>query len=273
MQPIIKKIISGVLLGWLFLFSFQRIFFQSGDFIDACFSYVAYPCIVVSHAFSERVSTISHCNISYKELQEQYQKLQEEHANAIAELTQLKACTYYFHAIQELVEFRSRYEQQTAVIAHVISKTITEHEHSMLVDRGAQDGICPDMIAMFKTHIVGRVTEVFGWYCKIVLITDRHSKIAIYTCKTEAAGIVQGTNDIKRLSCWYVNHLAMIEDSDMVLSSGQGLVFPQGFCVGKIVRHELPDKALYHTIDVEPFIDLSVLNCCALIKVENINQS
>ena len=273
MQSIIKKIIAIVCLSWLLLVSFQRIFFHTPGFIDACCSYVAYPCIAVSSVLSEQVSNISSHAMSHKELEKKYHELQDEYQRTTAELAQIKACTYYFHAIQELVEFRSRYDQHDAIIGHVISKNITSDEHSMLIDRGEKDGVCPDMIAMFKTHIIGRVTEVFGWYSKITLITDHHSRIAIYACKTEATGIVQGTNDIKKLTCKYVDHLAMLEDGDMVLSSGQGLVFPQGFCVGKITRHELQDKALYYTVDVEPFIDLAVLNCCALIKVENVNQS
>ncbi len=273
MRLVVKKIIGVIFLGWILLVSFQRIFFYTPGFIDSCCSYIAYPCIAVSSVLANQFSNITNYAMSNKELEKKYQELQQEYEKVIAEIAQIKACTYYFHAIQELVEFRSRYDQYDAIIGHVISKNITDDEHSMLIDRGKKDGVCPDMIAMFKTHIIGRVTEVFGWYSKITLITDHHSRIAIYACKTEATGIVQGVNDIKKLTCKYVDHLAMIEDGDMVLSSGQGLVFPQGFCVGKITRHELPDKALYYTVDIEPFIDLAALNCCALIKVENVNQT
>lgn len=68
----------------------------------------------------------------------------------------------------------------------------------------------------------------------MVLITDKHSEVAAYTNITNANGIVKGINNPDECELIYVNHLLSVSDEDLVLSSGQGLVFPEGFCLGQV---------------------------------------
>jgi cell shape-determining protein MreC len=61
-----------------------------------------------------------------------------------------------------------------------------------------------------------------------------------------------------------VSHLASVKEAEMVVSSGEGLVFPQGFALGRIKMIE-PD-GLYTKIEIEPLIDLLTIDYCMLMK-------
>ena len=120
------------------------------------------------------------------------------------------------------------------------------------------------MVAVHNTQLVGRVSEVFPYHCKVILITDSGCKVAAHTARSKAHGIVVGTNIINTCSLSYVSHLQKINDDDMVLSSGQGLVFPEGFCLGRIAQHSV--NGLCHNIDIKPLIDFTKLEFCVLLN-------
>jgi cell shape-determining protein MreC len=69
----------------------------------------------------------------------------------------------------------------------------------------------------------------------------------------------------------YVSHLASVVTDDLIFSSGQGLVFPEGFCLGKIVKQTLKEKALYYEIEIEPLVDLASLFFCLLTNQSKID--
>jgi cell shape-determining protein MreC len=62
-----------------------------------------------------------------------------------------------------------------------------------------------------------------------------------------------------------------VKDFDLVLSSGQGLIFPEGFCLGRIKQHELKEKELYHKVVLEPLVNLQTVGFCLLLKSSHIH--
>jgi rod shape-determining protein MreC len=118
---------------------------------------------------------------------------------------------------------------------------------------------------------LGKVTEVYPHFSKVVLITDQNCKVSSFTNSTEARGIVIGHNDSNFCKMEYVSHLVDVFDDDLVFSSGQGLVFPEGFCLGKIVKHQHSHNMLYHEIEIEPLIKLKKLKFCLLTDQTKIN--
>jgi len=149
-------------------------------------------------------------------------------------------------------------------VGHIIFKHISEQAHYVLVNQGAAHGIETGMVAVYNNCLVGKVEEVYPWYCKVVAITDRSCKVAGYCESTKSAGIHVGSNQLSLTSLERVSHLEKVNDGDLILSSGEGLVFPQGFALGRI--KEQKKEGLWYQIGVEPLIDLSKLSYCMFIS-------
>jgi cell shape-determining protein MreC len=66
----------------------------------------------------------------------------------------------------------------------------------------------------------------------------------------------------------YVSHLESVSVGDDVFSSGEGMVFPKGFALGKVISADKGD--LFYTITVQPALDFQSLRYCTLIAKENI---
>jgi len=262
---IFKKILFFLGLFALLSFIANRIFFFNQGFLEKASAKITYPFLYLAH----KVSTNIHGKIErkqrYDQLLQRYQTLTESYENLMQEHITFKATHHFNDLSKDLIDFQQRYHLEDKIVAKILLKNIDESEHFFLINRGAHHGIKKDMVALYKFQIVGRICDVFDNYSKLILITDQNCKVGAYTSKTNAYGIVHGMNNIGQCKLNYVSHLQDVDHDDLVLSSGQGLVFPEGFCLGKIVAYTLKDRALYHDIVIEPLIDLKKINFCMIV--------
>jgi len=187
----------------------------------------------------------------------------------------------YADETDELRMFNKQYALQKGCVAQVLARHFSASNQFFLVDVGSAQGIKKDMVALYGNAIVGRVAEVYPWYCKVSLITDVDCKVAVLCAsfsaqsrKTNkvalkgASGIHEGINNTTCTTLRHVSHLESIYVGDDVLSSGEGLVFPKGFLLGKVTTAEKGE--LFYTIFVQPSLDFQTLRYCTLIAKEDI---
>lgn len=242
----------------------NRLLYFSPGLLERSSSYCMYPILVTQRTivtplkqFFERRRTIDELNTALK-------KLTLEHSHVLQENIELNALLDYHSQIEELVDFKKRYTNHRGIIAQVLTKQFSEQSHYFLIDAGERKGIKPDMVAIYNNCLVGRVVEVYPLYSKIVLITDKSCKVATFCSKTKSSGIYCGINDLATGTLTQMSHLDTIQQDDLLLSSGEGLVFPRGFALGKIRSYHTP--GLFHTIVTEPLLDMRTLHHCHLIE-------
>jgi len=197
-------------------------------------------------------------------LQEHLSHVRAEYEGLLAENIQFRAEHSYLERTQELREFKKRYADDAATVVRVLVRNFSEQDHYFLIDIGANDGIQKDMIVTFKNNLVGKITDVYPWYSKVCLITNRLCKVAAYCSQTKAQGIHEGSNSEEGTMLTYVSHLAPIAENDLVLSSGEGLVFPEGFALGRIDSYQ--QEGLYKKIHVKPLCDMRRLDYCLVLS-------
>ncbi len=193
-----------------------------------------------------------------------YEKSQQE-------LIQLKSASNYVQLTQDMREFLQRYKTDTAHFSQILLKNF-EKNHFFIIDAGSHKGITKDMIAVYKDCLLGKVTEVYPYYSKVVLITDPGCKVAACCVSNNVKGIHEGIlHETTKLS--FVNHLENLKEGDLVISSGEGLIFPRGFGLGKIKRWERDGYTCL--VDIEPLIDFKKIDYCTLLEnsTELIEQS
>lgn len=194
------------------------------------------------------------------QLQKTNQRLQEE-------LIQSKATALYAHETQDIQAFRQRYHFKEGVVAQVLNVISTQYEQSILVNTGSCHGVVKNMIALSHNCLVGKVTAVYPWYCKVRLVTDSRCKVSALCASTGAVGIYHGSNNTECAALDHVSHLDVVNAGDLVLSAGKGLVFPQGFALGTISSATV--NGLSYDIAVKPLLSLSDLSYCLLISKES----
>lgn len=248
----------------------SRLFFFSPSFLETAASYFTYPVIQLSSIISSPFKKIFFTqNTSYNDLLKKHKSLKLAHEKLTREHIKLSALSKYAKKSEELRAFKNRYKLENSVLAKVLVKTLSNEEQSIIVNRGSRDGIKKNMVAIYKLQLVGRVCHVTPCYSKITLITDSQSKVSVFTNRSSARGIIEGCNEQNKCHLKYISHLNTVHDGDFVLSSGKGMVFPEGFCVGKIVN--ITKKDVCYNVEVSPLLDFSALEMCLLTSQEKMN--
>lgn len=233
-------------------------------------SLLLYPFICVQTNIIQYIHAHRAQRTTVHELTQALDSARKANEALMARIIEHESAYNYMQGIQELLAFKQRYALQGAFCVKILSKTISEQSHGIIIDAGSLQGIQVDMIALYNNVLLGRVVQVYPNYSKVVLVSDRGCKVAAYCSATGASGIHEGCNgQMSVLS--KVSHLEHVEEQDLVISSGQGLVFPQGFALGRITHCQ--QQELFYAITVEPLIDISKLSYCMIISKDMIAAS
>jgi rod shape-determining protein MreC len=259
----VKIVLCTVIFITVYFFmGYQAVYKKSGN-AETVASLLMYPFLKFQQIV---VSNIDRCKNFWSSndlLQEKIAALQEQNNVLQAEIIQTYACNNYNENTHELIDFKKRYEAEKSLLTQVILKQFSDKEHSLLVDCGSLHGCEVDMVAVYKSCLLGRVECVYPLYSKIRLITDKCCKVAAYCRSSKARGIHEGCNS-SYSSLQFVSHLSQIAHHDILISSGEGLLFPQGFGIGRIATFQ--QQGLYYAITVKPLLKFEELEYCYLIK-------
>lgn len=262
----VKKALGFILslLIVAYFISDRLIYFTPGGSLERCASYFIYPVLLMQHRVVAPVKNYFQQRRTVQELMVTLTKVQTERDAVLLQNIELNALVDYNQQITELVDFKKRYLTDNAFIAHVVAKHFSEQSHYFLIDAGERKGIRPDMVAVYNNCLVGKVIEVYPWYSKVLLITDKNCKVAAMCSSSKVNGIYEGMNDLATGNLNHVSHLATLSYDDLLLSNGEGLIFPKGFGLGKIKSYQV--HGLFYNVVVEPLVDLRTINYCALIE-------
>lgn len=268
MSVVIRKRYKRValLVGSFLLLVFvvhRALYFVPGA-LEHYFSYLVYPVLVTQHKIVTPVKDYFSHRKTLSELQEQLAQAQAERDAILAQNIELQGLISFAQDTQELVEFKQRYNFSQALLAQVLVKNFSEQSHFFLIDKGSTAGAQKDMVVIYKDCLIGRVSEVYPYYSKVVLVSDQTCKVAAYCAQSKATGIYQGSNTEWAANLNHVSHLSSLEIGELILSSGDGLIFPRGFGLGKIKAYET--EGLFHSVSIEPLVDLHAINHCYVVQ-------
>jgi rod shape-determining protein MreC len=247
----------------LFFVIHRALYFAPGV-LEHYSSYLVYPVLVTQHKIVTPLKDYFAHRKTITELQEQLAQAQAERDTVLAQNIELQGMISFAQDTQELVEFKQRYNFSQALLAQVLVKNFSEQSHFFLIDKGSAAGAQKDMVVIYKDCLIGRVSEVYPYYSKVVLVSDQTCKVAAYCAQSKATGIYQGTNAEWAANLNHVSHLSSLEIGELILSSGDGLIFPRGFGLGKVKAYHT--EGLFHSVSIEPLVDLHAINHCYVVQ-------
>ncbi|AXK60393.1 rod shape-determining protein MreC [Candidatus Chromulinivorax destructor] len=249
---------------FLFCFMINRLFFFSPGMAELSSSYVLYPILRVQRFFTDPITRYFTQKSNLAALHQDIAKLVLEKDDLQAQVIRLETTLNFEQCSQEIRDYATKYDFSGQQLAQVLLRSFDDAGHFYWVDAGLNKGISCNMIAVYKNNIIGRVIHVDPLYSKIALITDKRCKITAMCAQTKSVGIYEGNNSFAP-GFDFVPHYETLQVGDLLISTGQGLVYPQGFAVGKILNFHIQDVA--YKVTVQPLIDIKQLDFVYLIAV------
>ena len=136
-------------------------------------------------------------------------------------------------------------------LSQVIGKDISQD--FILIDKGVRDGLLKDMPIITEQNVlVGRVSEVYDRFSKVMLISHKDSSL------DAGFGIVRGRGNFNLLFDLIPREQEIFQ-GDIVVTSGLGNDFPKGLLVGQIKEVKKSDVEPFQQAEIEPAFNISQL--------------
>jgi rod shape-determining protein MreC len=184
-----------------------------------------------------------------RELKAQIEQLRVEQVHLSEDAAQARR-------LQILLGFKEQFISKTTA-AQVIGTSGSDQSHVIYIDKGASDGVKPDMAVITPDGIVGKVLRVFHSSAQVLLINDPDSGVGVILESSRLQGILRGTA-AGETTLRYVMSDEKVAAGERVLTSGGDRIFPKGFPVGSVLQSS-PGSDLFLNIRVRPAADLSRL--------------
>ncbi len=170
------------------------------------------------------------------------------------EMSRLREQALAAQRLERLLQFRGQTPYRTAA-ARVIGRDPTRWFDTLVVDRGGRDGIRRNAPVVTTDGVVGRVIEVTPTTSRVLLIADSRSAVGVLVQQSREVGVVEGRGGMM-LRLKYLSRTALVQVSDLVITSGLGGVFPRGLVVGRVVKVVKEEGALQQEAEVTPTVPL-----------------
>ena len=159
--------------------------------------------------------------------------------------------------LQKLLNFQENTDEPL-LPARVIGWDSSGLFKSIIIDKGANDGLRINMPVVNSEGAVGRVVSVSPDYAQVLLVTDQNSAVDGLVQRSRGRGMVKGRGSSE---CYfdYVIKTCDIKTGDIIVTSGLGRIFPKGLYLGIVKEiNDSPNK-LFKDVRVAPAVDFSKL--------------
>lgn len=121
------------------------------------------------------------------------------------------------------------------VVAQVIGRSTLPAEHTLLLNRGARQGLVRDQVVLDLHGVMGRVAEVSDATAVVMLLTDADSRIGAAIERSRETGLLMGRGRT-HAELIYLDVDADIEVGDRVVTAGLSEIFPKGLLLGTVTQ-------------------------------------
>lgn len=122
------------------------------------------------------------------------------------------------------------YHQLTA---RVIASPYDGVHSFFLISAGTPQKVKPDQAVVAPAGIVGRTEKIGHHVSRVLLLSDKSSRIPVMTEKSNLKAILTGEGP-SLPSLVYITNIQHVQKGERVLTSGLGGIFPPGLPVGRV---------------------------------------
>jgi rod shape-determining protein MreC len=148
--------------------------------------------------------------------------------------------------LKGLQSFRDAHTEAQMMAAQVIGASADGTSHTLFINRGARDGVRPNMAVVTPDGVVGKVVEAFPNTSQVLLINDKQSGVGALFSETRTHGVVKGSGDPQPRMDYVVND-EKVKPGEIILTSGDDKIFPKGLLIGTVTdtKEALPFRMIH----------------------------
>jgi rod shape-determining protein MreC len=202
--------------------------------------------------------------LTYNELVERNRELEAAVASLQVEVVRLREIEQDHERLSGLLDYASSHEEQSLVTGDVVARETSGFLRYIIINRGARDGVEVGDPVITDMGLVGRVADVTATAAWVRLAVDQGSAVNARLQDARAEGTVVGQLQ-GGLRMQHIPREAVIEEGDLVLTSGLGGNFPAGIVIGQVVSVRQQVAELFQEAEIRPTVDFDHLEIVSVV--------
>lgn len=172
-------------------------------------------------------------------LMEENDRLKHEQLILSQKVQQMVSLRAENNRLRDLLSASEKLDDKV-LAAEVIGVDPDPYTHHVIINRGSDAGVFKGQPVLDENGLMGQVIEVLPFTSRVILIADSNHAIPVQVSRNGVRAIAVGTGKIDEIELIYVPYTADIQDGDVLVSSGLGQRFPEGYPVAVVskVAHE-----------------------------------
>lgn len=184
--------------------------------------------------------------------------LVQENLDLKAEQLLLKAQVQRLLALEsENTQLKALLRSSTEVkgkvlVAQILAIDTEPFVNQVSIDKGNRDGLFVGQPVLDANGVMGQIIQVGPFTSRILLINDPHSGVPVQVTRNGMRAIAVGDAYSGKLHLVNVPQTADVTTGDLLITSGIGQNYPEGYPVGQVVSVVKDPGLQFSTIVVEP---------------------
>jgi len=213
-------------------------------------SILVYPIQLLVSLPVEMTEQMYETVVSYTELKKENKRLKEKQLIDSVKLLKFAALENENIRLRSLLENSFKLGEQV-LVAELLSVNLVPYEHVVVVNKGSRFGVHKKQPVLDANGIVGQVIRSLPLSSEVMLITDTNHAIPVQVNRNGLRTIAIGSGLLNRLNLPFLPNNADILPGDLLVTSGLGGTFPQGYPVAVVdkftVQPDQPFADIYAT--------------------------
>ncbi|RTR40477.1 rod shape-determining protein MreC [Shewanella canadensis] len=159
------------------------------------------------------------------------------------------------------------------VVAEVMEVASDPYHQYVVLNHGAMSGVFVGQPVVDAQGVVGQVVQVNELTSRVLLISDATHGIPVRVTRNDVRLVVKGTGVLDELELSYVSKSTDIRVGDLLVSSGLGNRFPEGYPVARVMSVVKDDGQSYANVIAQPLAALDRIRYLLLIWPDEQEQS
>ncbi len=219
--------------------------------LRAGLSFIVYPILFAVDLPSKFFSEISEAAVGYTALLSENKRLKEQQFISDSKLLKFAALEKENIRLRSLLDSSYKIGEQM-LVAEILSVNSAPFDHVVLVNKGSRFGV-HDKQPVFDTQgVVGQVIRTLPFSSEVMLITDPNHAIPVQVNRNGLRTIAVGSGQLNRLVLPFLPNNADIKPGDLLITSGLGGIFPQGYPVAIVNNFEIQPHKPFAMISATP---------------------
>ena len=151
------------------------------------------------------------------------------------------------------------------MVAEVVAVATDPFSHQVVINKGYANGVYEGQPVLDNRGILGQVISVARTTARVILISDQSHAISLRAERNDIRVIAKGIGDLNQLELSFIPHSTELKEGDVLMSSGLGGVFPEGYPVAEISSIDRDERLQYARVLVTPFAQLDRVRTLLLL--------